>query len=217
MKKITAPIKKLFPVAQEIESKIREYYNRAYKKEPYAFANVLDPRIKFSWLTGNPDLKKFKQNFSENASRYSKYVAEADNVIEDNSQSADDEDLLSNIFKRKKISDFHCELKEDLKNRGEDPMLNWKLKQDSYPSLATMAKKYLSIPATSTPAERVFSKGRLLISHTRNRLSSDRIQALLCLNDWKKNKLLIECLFDVCFIQRFVLQYYYILPGQFSD
>ena len=34
--------------------------------------------------------------------------------------------------------------------------------------------------------ERVFSKGRLLISHIRNRLSAQSTHALLCLGYWSK-------------------------------
>ena len=34
--------------------------------------------------------------------------------------------------------------------------------------------------------ERVFSKGRLIISHIRNRLSAQSIRALMCLNYWSK-------------------------------
>ena len=40
--------------------------------------------------------------------------------------------------------------------------------------------------ATSVDVERVFSQGRILISHVRNRLSSQTIRALLCLGKWSK-------------------------------
>lgn len=34
--------------------------------------------------------------------------------------------------------------------------------------------------------ERVFSKGRLVLSHIRNRLSVDSTRALLCLGNWSR-------------------------------
>ena len=34
--------------------------------------------------------------------------------------------------------------------------------------------------------ERVFSKGRILLSHVRNRLASQSIRALMCLGNWSK-------------------------------
>ena len=40
--------------------------------------------------------------------------------------------------------------------------------------------------ATSVDVERTFSKGWLLLSHIRNRLSVESTRALLCLNNWSK-------------------------------
>lgn len=40
--------------------------------------------------------------------------------------------------------------------------------------------------ATSVDVERVFSKGRLILSHVRNRLSVDTTRALMCLGNWSK-------------------------------
>ncbi|KII83107.1 hypothetical protein PLICRDRAFT_119816, partial [Plicaturopsis crispa FD-325 SS-3] len=53
-----------------------------------------------------------------------------------------------------------------------------------YPCLARMALDYLSIPATSADVERVFSKGRLLLSSVRNRLSAQSTRALMCVGAW---------------------------------
>ncbi|KIK02052.1 hypothetical protein K443DRAFT_97641 [Laccaria amethystina LaAM-08-1] len=55
-----------------------------------------------------------------------------------------------------------------------------------YPRLSRMARNYLSIPATSTDVERVFSKGRLVLSHIRNRLSVASTRALMCLGAWSR-------------------------------
>jgi hAT family C-terminal dimerisation region len=38
--------------------------------------------------------------------------------------------------------------------------------------------------ATSVDVERVFSKGRLLLSHVRSRLSAQTTRAILCLGSW---------------------------------
>jgi hAT family C-terminal dimerisation region len=42
------------------------------------------------------------------------------------------------------------------------------------------------ILAASVAVERVFSKGRLLLSHIRNRMSAHSTRALLCLGAWSK-------------------------------
>jgi len=38
-----------------------------------------------------------------------------------------------------------------------DPLVWWKQNATCYPYLASLARKYLTIPATSVPAERAFS------------------------------------------------------------
>lgn len=38
--------------------------------------------------------------------------------------------------------------------------------------------------ATSVDVERVFSRGRLILSHVRSRLSAESTRALLCLGSW---------------------------------
>lgn len=40
--------------------------------------------------------------------------------------------------------------------------------------------------ATSIDVERLFSRGRLLLSHVRSRLSAQSTRALLCLGFWSK-------------------------------
>ena len=43
---------------------------------------------------------------------------------------------------------------------------------------------FLSVTATSVDVERVFSRGRLLLSHIRNRLGAQSTRAILCLGSW---------------------------------
>jgi hypothetical protein len=44
----------------------------------------------------------------------------------------------------------------------------------------------LSTTATSIYVERLFSRGRLLLSHVRSRLSAESTRALLCLGIWSE-------------------------------
>jgi hypothetical protein len=82
-----------------------------------------------------------------------------------------------------------------------DPLMWWTEMKAVYPRLSRMARDYLCIPgklchlyislsdnfvATSVDVERTFSKGRLLLSHIRNRMSAESTRALLCLNNWSK-------------------------------
>jgi hypothetical protein len=85
---------------------------------------------------------------------------------------------------------------EDVK----DVLLWWVKNRAVYPRLSRMALDYLSIPgvsiittlvpnltislATSVDVERVFSKGRIVLSHVQNGLSVQSTRALLCLGAW---------------------------------
>ncbi|KAF5337792.1 hypothetical protein D9758_016288 [Tetrapyrgos nigripes] len=60
----------------------------------------------------------------------------------------------------------------------------WYEKRKNFPTLYRMALDYLTIHATSTDVERVFSRGRFLLPYVRNRLSADSTRALICLGQW---------------------------------
>lgn len=47
----------------------------------------------------------------------------------------------------------------------------WRQNQKNYPHLVQLALKYLCIPASSTPSERIFSKAGLVLSEKRTRQS----------------------------------------------
>ena len=88
----------------------------------------------------------------------------------------------------------------------EDPLSWWYQNRGTFPRLWRMARDYHTIPgmysysgsrisgqwltagilASSVAVERVFSKGRLIISHICNRLSAESTCALLCLGVWSK-------------------------------
>nr|GAT43317.1 predicted protein [Mycena chlorophos] len=68
----------------------------------------------------------------------------------------------------------------------QDPIQWWIERKAVYPRLSRMAIDYLLIPATSISVERLFSRGRLILNHTRSQLSSESIRALMCLGQWSK-------------------------------
>ena len=66
--------------------------------------------------------------------------------------------------------------------------LAWRWTTSQFPvctlSCVTAIPVLTSIVATSVDVERVFSKGRILLSHVRNRLSVQSTWALMCLGAW---------------------------------
>ena len=71
---------------------------------------------------------------------------------------------------------------------AEDSMTWWKGNECRYPHLASLARIYLAIPATSTPAERVFSVAGIVVDKRRCSLRPAMIDTLVFLN--KNNALL---------------------------
>ena len=65
----------------------------------------------------------------------------------------------------------------------EDPLLWWKGRMKRYPLMIQLARKYLPVQGTSTPAERVMSKLGKILTKARMRMKSDLFNALMFLSD----------------------------------
>jgi len=48
-----------------------------------------------------------------------------------------------------------------------------------------MARRYLAIPATSAPVERVFSIGGNIVTESQNRLDLKTVKQIVLLKSWK--------------------------------
>jgi hypothetical protein len=60
---------------------------------------------------------------------------------------------------------------------------------DRLPVLSKKARDYLTAQASSLPSERGFSRSGLTIKNLRNRLHSETVRYLMCLQSWLKLKL----------------------------
>ena len=70
-------------------------------------------------------------------------------------------------------------------NSNSFDVLNWWSNHSiDFPVLSKIAKDYLSIQASSSPSERLFSGAGDMITDERNRLSPDSSRALICLKSW---------------------------------
>lgn len=79
--------------------------------------------------------------------------------------SQEDEEDSSPLTERQKVeSELESYLKCLDADSESDPVEWWKLHERSFPRLSQLAKKYLCIPATSTPSERILVLG-VILSH----------------------------------------------------
>ncbi len=67
-------------------------------------------------------------------------------------------------------------------NADDDPLAWWKAHVEEMPMLSKLARKYLCIPATSVPLERVFSTSGHILTPQRSRLSSEHVNMLTFLH-----------------------------------
>lgn len=84
-------------------------------------------------------------------------------------------------------------LREPTIPRGDNPLPWWSSKRHKFPLLASLARKYLSIPASSTPSERVFSTAGNIISAKRSCLTPKHANVLIFLY---QNRKILEKLFN---------------------
>ena len=66
---------------------------------------------------------------------------------------------------------------------GENPLIWWKKKESKYPRLSVLARKYLSVQASSTASERVFSLMGNILTKKRLRLTSENFRKIIFLYD----------------------------------
>ena len=88
----------------------------------------------------------------------------------------------SDVMELTKVDqELDCYLKEPVVMEKIDVFQWWKEKKIQYPSLYQLATKYLCIPATSVPSERIFSKAGEIMSKKRNRISVKHMNNLIFL------------------------------------
>ena len=60
----------------------------------------------------------------------------------------------------------------------EDPLKWWRRSEVGFPMLCQLAPKYLSIQASSSPSERLFSKAGLISTPSRAQLKPEKVDML---------------------------------------
>ncbi|XP_059208582.1 E3 SUMO-protein ligase ZBED1-like [Centropristis striata] len=97
---------------------------------------------------------------------------------ESNSCDEEEDDQQSQEIQREILQYFG----EHALSRKDNPLSWWKVNASRYPTLARLAKSFLSIPATSTPSERLFSAAGNIASKRRASLSAEHVDMLTFLH-----------------------------------
>jgi len=185
---------------------LNRYYGLTDSSEVYRIAMVLHPRHKLTYFqTAQWSDEWIKTAEALVRAEFERSYNHATNDSDSDIEIIDDAQAGSkNIKKSKNIFDnlptlvtpepsrASSELDRYLRLDIEDvdnAIAWWHERRSLYPRLSRMALDYLTIPPTSIDVERFFSRGRLLLSHTRSRLSVHTTAAILCLGHWSRHDL----------------------------
>jgi hypothetical protein len=182
---IKAGLIKRFPINKEGDPTDSEV--------PALTASVLDPRYKSLKFLKEP-LRGQVMNYVEGLlyKNPSKEVASqnAATVVKSEMGEEDSPETFSILqclqgdidltIPDEKEKEFDAYIKEPV--RISDPLQWWKDNQSRFPTVARLARQYLSIPATEVSSERVFSIAGLTLTHLRSRLDSNVVDATIFIN-----------------------------------
>lgn len=76
----------------------------------------------------------------------------------------------------------------DIHTTGFDILDWWKVAGTRYPTLRRIARDIFAIPITTVASESAFSTSGRVLSEHRSRLTSQMLEALMCSQDWIRNK-----------------------------
>ncbi|XP_020249468.1 uncharacterized protein LOC109826863 [Asparagus officinalis] len=102
--------------------------------------------------------------------------------LEDNYEHFDLPKALEYRF-RLPLHPFNHQASEAL---GFDKLSWWKANFGKYPILAKVSRDVLGIPVSTVASKSVFSTGGRVIHCYRSRMTTDMVEALICVQDWIK-------------------------------
>jgi hypothetical protein len=159
-------------------------------------ATILDPRFKnFKWINTSKEREKPYKLLQVLYDSIKGYFQTRDistqqtTSIHDNID--DDDDDFFQVLENKELSGNFSIVEEENEvlryikiqqiDINQDPLKWWNINKSGFPVLSQLAQKYLSIPATSVPSERLFLDAGNYISAKRTQLSPDLVNQVLFL------------------------------------
>jgi hypothetical protein len=186
-----------------MSEKIQKYWDLSYLQ--ICVPVILDPRFKLGYLKfrlrqgfGNeeqyfPTVEKTSRELFNEYSLQSRELtpdfARSVSTVEAYLGRSDpwaDWSEYQNLVQRRRVSELDKYLEEETVPVGTplDILKYWKSSSATYPVLAHMVRDILAIPASTVVSESTFSSGEKIISEYRSRLTSETVEALVCLQDW---------------------------------
>ena len=178
------------PFVAALKASLRARMPYYEESEPYLLASVLVPRFKPRWCQNNTEKTRCTELLQREARQHSQQV-DSNGALD-----ATDTGLEPPTKKTKTLFNFMAEQELVVERNGDtngdiqrylassclpirtNPATYWKENGNEYPSLAPVARDYLSIPSSSAPVERLFSIAGKLFTPARCRLKDKRFEQL---------------------------------------
>jgi len=166
----------------EVNNMKVKYQEAIYTLKLASFVDLRFKNCKFLDTDEYQMLKESVQSYIMDQNSTTEYKSEIKNKVTnllwddyENESSQHDE-----LERYEKISQFRL---------TDDPFIFWKNNKYEFPNLFRLALRYLCIPGSSVPSERVFSVSGFIVDDLRNRLSPKNVEMLVYL---KFNKFLLD-------------------------
>jgi hypothetical protein len=201
------------PIIANMSSEMIEKFDKYWKdiQGIMGLATILDPRFKAEYLiefiatlTDQPSslcydkLDEVKNSLCELMKEYE--LDEDEDNTESSAAALSSSDVLSSITARvasrrpttmRFKSELDRYLEEELVAVHTDnfKILDWwKVAGTRYPTLRKVARDIYAIPVSTVASESAFSTSGRVISEHRSRLTPEIVEALMCSQDWLRNK-----------------------------
>lgn len=195
-------------LTKEMKTKIMAYLDEKYAgpdtDDLLDMATLMDPRFKVQYIrpekVGAIKIRAVSEVVNEGLDQSQAGPSEeaADQDAEGGAAAAPSQKKqrksLGSFFKKQSQEEdvpltdeqkVESELERYLRSPDADsesePLDWWRLNEHNFPRLSQLAKKYLCIPATSTPSERIFSTGGNIVTCTRAALKPEKVNQLVFL------------------------------------
>lgn len=187
-----------FLLSEELSRQLSQRFSKLEGTYMIGAATILDPRFKKIPFSDSSNIKAIEERLlSVLRSKYSNNGPDTSLPQPEVSQEPRvGKKTLWKIFDTKAgktaqvtsnpTTEVHIELwryfEEPRISRCEDPLSWWEKKSAIFPNLSEIARKILSVPASSVPSQRLFSKAGELISQRRSTLKDENVNMILLLN-----------------------------------
>ena len=173
------------PLAMALFTELSLRFDEFLTEDYLKITTALDPRFKFRKVEAEI-CKKLRTLLPEPEKQ--KNVSEAKPEWEDKKKRStfwsfwdeDDEDIQETSSAADLELQYYCKMPN--LQRTCNPLEWWKAQCHALPELSKLARKFLCIPATSVPSERVFSKAGEIVSKRRASIKPKHVDMLIFLN-----------------------------------